>query len=423
MPDRPALPTGRIATLDGVRGMAVMGILLMNIAGFALPEGAYYNPAAYGSSGPLDYALWAVMFLLVDGKMRALFSMLFGASLLLVAERAETAGESAPGVHYRRMLTLALFGAAHLYLIWWGDILLHYALVGCLAFAFRGQTAPALLRGAILCFVIEALIAAMLYLSLRQIEVAGTTPGAAASAVKGWLDTRAELGLSTPDRLAAEIALYRGPWSGIVAALTGEKALLPLYLLYAGGAETLGLMLLGMAALRSGFLTGQWPRPAYWRAAAWGYGIGLAGTGLLLLLCLRSGCDSLTVFGASMAGGLPFRPLVAIGHAALGVLWLTAGRSGLRDRVIAAGRVAFSNYLGTSLAMTALFYGWGFGLFGRLDRTALYLVVVGAWAVMLLWSKPWLDHFRYGPLEWLWRTLARGRPQPLRRRTSPPNAA
>ena len=84
------------------------------------------------------------------------------------------------------------------------------------------------------------------------------------------------------------------------------------------------------------------------------------------------------------------------------------------SRVAAAGRMAFSNYLGTSIAMTTIFYGYGLGLFGDVGRWALYLVCIGMWAVMLLWSKPWLDRFRYGPLEWLWRSLARGKLQPMR---------
>jgi uncharacterized protein len=355
------------------------------------------------------------MFLLVDSKMRALFSMLFGASMLLVAERA---GETATGVHYRRMLVLALFGAAHFYLLWWGDILLHYALVGGIAFAFRDRPAASLLGAGITCFLVQALISAMLLLGLYQLQASAATPGAADDVVQRWLDIRAQLGLATPDRLATEIALYRGAWSGIAAVRMGEEALSPLSLLYADGAETLGLMLFGMAALKSGFLTGQWPRRAYWRAAAWGYGVGLAGSAGLLVLALRAGNDSLALYGASVAGGLPFRPLVAMGHAALGMLWFTGGEGPLRARIVAAGRTAFTNYLGTSLAMAALFYGWGLGLFGRLDRAQLYLIVPVVWAAMLLWSGPWLAYFQYGPLEWLWRSLARGRLQPVFRRNA-----
>ena len=120
----------RVATLDVIRGVAVMGILIMNIVAFAMPEAAYMNPASFGSHGAVDYGVWAVNFVLVDGKMRGLFSFLFGASMLLVIERAEAKGENPLRVHYARMFWLLLFGLAHLYLLWWGDILAHYALVG-----------------------------------------------------------------------------------------------------------------------------------------------------------------------------------------------------------------------------------------------------------------------------------------------------
>jgi len=101
------------------------------------------------------------------------------------------------------------------------------------------------------------------------------------------------------------------------------------------------------------------------------------------------------------------------------VILLTRRGGPLVDRIAAAGRAAFTNYLGTSLLMTALFYGWGFGLFGELSRIELWIPVAAMWTIMLLWSKPWLDRFRYGPFEWLWRTLARWSLQPMRRRQAP----
>src|SRR5918993_3720820 len=137
--------TERIATLDIVRGVAVMGILAMNIVAFAMPMSAYINPLAYGSHGDIDFASYAFNFVLIDGKMRGLFSFLFGASMLLVIERAEAKGESASAVHYRRMLVLLLFGALHFYLIWFGDILFGYATVGMIAFLFRRKAPKTLI--------------------------------------------------------------------------------------------------------------------------------------------------------------------------------------------------------------------------------------------------------------------------------------
>jgi uncharacterized protein len=116
----------------------------------------------------------------------------------------------------------------------------------------------------------------------------------------------------------------------------------------------------------------------------------------------------------SLAATVPFRPAMVIATAAL-IILATRGGGALVDRIAAAGRVAFTNYLGTSLIMTTLFYGYGLGLFGALGRAQLWLVVLAMWGLMLLWSKPWLDRFRYGPLEWLWRSLARGEMQAMRR--------
>ena len=117
---------------------------------------------------------------------------------------------------------------------------------------------------------------------------------------------------------------------------------------------------------------------------------------------------------AAIAATVPFRPLMVVAYAALAVL--AARRGGwLVARIAAAGRAAFTNYLGTSILMTGLFYGWGAGLFGRFSRIELWLVVFAMWALMLAWSKPWLERFQYGPFEWLWRTLARWQWQPMRR--------
>jgi uncharacterized protein len=110
----------------------------------------------------------------------------------------------------------------------------------------------------------------------------------------------------------------------------------------------------------------------------------------------------------------PFRLLMIIGYAAALILLIRAfAKRGWITRVAAAGRAAFSNYLGTSIVMTTIFYGYGLGLYDEVGRAQLWLFVVGAWIVMLLWSKPWLDRFHYGPFEWLWRSLARWRWQPF----------
>lgn len=409
-----ATPPGRIATLDIVRGVAVMGILAMNIVAFAMPGAAYLNPMAYGTQGPADIASWVFSFIFIDGKMRGLFSFLFGASLLLVVERAEAGGESGAMVHYRRMAWLLVLGLIHFYFIWWGDILSLYAPVGMVAYFFRGWTVRQLVQTAIFLLLLQFLLFCGFAFSLFQDAAAAAAPHASAVAVATWADDQLGLGVYPPDRLQAVLALYRGSYAGIVNFTFAHDWRQPLDSLWQVGAETLGYMLLGMAALKSGFLTGAWSNRAYLRLMAAGFGIGIPAYAALAWLIIRDGFHVPMLIAAGFAATVPFRPAMILATAALVILATRRGGA-LTLRIAAAGRAAFTNYLGTSLVMTTFFYGYGFGLYGHLRRVELWLVVVAMWALMLLWSKPWLDRFNYGPFEWLWRSLARWSPQPMRR--------
>jgi uncharacterized protein len=407
----------RIATLDIVRGVAVMGILAMNIVGFAMPGAAYLNPMAYGTQGPADLASWVFSFILIDGKMRGLFSFLFGASLLLVVERAEASGRNPALVHYSRMFWLLVFGLVHFYLIWWGDILSLYAPIGMIAFLFRRFPVRQLIHVGAFLIIVQFVLFASFALGLFQQAAAAAAPGASAATLAGWADTQEGIGLYTPARLATILAGFRGPWLGVVAANFAENGAEPVTSLKLFGAETLAYMLLGMAALKSGFLTGAWSDRAYRRAAALGFGIGIPAYAVFAWLILRDhfGVPMLVAF--SVAAPVLTRPPMIAAIAAL-VILLTRGGGPLTQRIAAAGRAAFSNYLGTSILMTGLFYGWGLGLFGTLSRIQLWIPVVTIWALILLWSKPWLDRFNYGPFEWLWRSLARWQVQPIRKQTA-----
>jgi uncharacterized protein len=405
----------RIATIDGLRGLAVMGILLMNVTGFALPSGAYFNPHALGPANSTDLAIWAANFILVDGKMRALFSILFGASMLIVARSAEAAGRDVFRTHAARMAALALFGALHLYLVWQGDILLHYAIVGMIALPFTQIEPRQQIRIALLLLGVQMLIGTIFIAGFVETRAAAFAPHASAAAITAWRDVAAAIGIGRPQDILPQIILHRGPWTGVVADALAGGITAPLFQLEFDGAETLAFMLIGMAALGSGFLSGEWTRRRYARAALIGYAIGLPLSAALCWLCFVSRFDTIITFAASTVGGTPLRPVLALANAALAMLWLMGGDGSLRRRVIATGRVAFSNYLGTSLLMTALFYGWGFGLYTRIERAWLYAIVPLMWLLMLAWSAPWLTRFRYGPLEWAWRSLARGRFQPMRR--------
>lgn len=403
----------RIQTLDIIRGVAVMGILAMNIYAFAGPGGMYFNPSAYGGDTGLNWFAWAFNFVLLDSKMRGLFSIMFGASTLLVIERA-TAKSDRPALrHYSRMIWLALFGLMHFYFIWWGDILFLYAGTGLLVFLWRNRSVKILRNWGIAFLALSYLLLAMNWAGMAAYQ-AGAIPaeqaeglGEAVAAING------DFG-SSPARVAEMLDLYRSDYSTIVEYRTGELLYQPISGLAMMLPETLGLMLIGMALFKSGFLTGEWPRERYAKWARNCFLIGIPPLIALLYWQVSSGYDGVTVFGVTMAHSMPFDVIMAIGWAAL-ITWLAkaAIESQWSKRFAATGRMAFTNYLATSVVMTTIFYGYGLGLFGEIGRAALYLFVFGMWALMLLWSKPWLDRFHYGPLEWIWRTLSRFSPQPM----------
>jgi uncharacterized protein len=407
--------TPRLIALDALRGIAVMGILLMNVTGFAMPPAAYLNPGAYGGAQGADLAVWAVGFVLVDGKMRALFSMLFGASMLLVIDRAEQAGRDGASVHFRRMGWLFAIGLVHAYLVWAGDILVPYAIVGAIAYAYVERTARQQVMLALVLFVGQWLLLASLVSGLAATRDAAMAAHATAEATQAWRGIADQIGHPSAQAIGRVLGIYRGGYTGIVQDRLGNWAT-PFLQLIDIGPETLALMLLGMAGLRSDFLTGGWSRTAYVRVVLTCYLIALPALSFIAYGTIRSGFDEIATLRAADLYAAPFRPLVMLGHVSLATLWLSRdGASRSVARVAAVGRAAFSNYLGTSLVMTTIFYGYGLGWYGTMDRAELYLLVPPMWIAMLLWSKPWLDRYRFGPLEWLWRSLANGAPQPMRR--------
>jgi uncharacterized protein len=414
--------TDRIATLDLVRGVAVMGILAMNIVAFAMPMAAYINPLAYGSEGPVDFASYAFSFVLIDGKMRGLFSFLFGASMLLVIERAEARGESGAATHYRRMLVLLLFGALHFYLIWFGDILFGYAMIGMIGFLFRRKSPRTLIVWGVVLVLLQFVMFAGMAASVKQLSQAIAQPGASAEAIRSWNEMTAYARIPTPGELQEQLGLILGPWSGVVHNQVSKHLLDPIVFTFMFGAETLAYMLFGMAALKTGFLTGAWSDERYRRAAVRGFIIAIPFYFLLLVLIFRDSFGVPALFAYGFAGTVLIRPFMIAAIAAL-VIMLTRDGGWLDQRIAAAGRAAFTNYLGTSILMTGLFYGWGLGLFGSLSRAELWIPVIVMWVLMLAWSKPWLDRFHYGPFEWLWRSLARLEVQPMRKALASPAAA
>ena len=401
------MTASRIVTLDVIRGVAVMGILVANLPAFALPESSYFNPAAWGGTSTADIVAWYANFVLVEGKMRGLFSLLFGASMVLVIDRARHSGASAAAIHYRRMAVLFVIGCAHLYLVWWGDILAHYALVGAIAYPFARLSAHRLVA-----IGITTLACSIILSGLTTMALFDSAPRLTPDQTATWDGFALAFGIPPAALLAAEIAAFRGDWwTGV--AWRWQHATDPFTFVQIVGPETLSAMLFGMAGYRSGFLTGDWSRARYRRWAIVGLGIALPAYALLGAITLANDFDQRWVVFGSIFASEPVRVTGFIGYAALLMLVIRPGGR-LTTWIAATGRTAFTNYLATSLLMTFIFQ-WGLGQFGGWARAQIYLLAPVVWLLMLAWSKPWLDRYRYGPMEWLWRSLSRLAPQSMRR--------
>jgi len=403
----------RIASLDFIRGIAVMGILAANIVAFGQPFSAYMYPSEFltGHGDAADW-MWIGQFILVDGKMRGLFTLLFGAGLYLFMERVWARG----GTRWRqmwRLFVLMLFGMIHFYLIWYGDILFYYAVVGFVVVPCLRWSAKAQLWIGLVGYVFGALLYAAM-LSFPYL-VADTPAGQG----EDFTEMRTELAEGKATDIADNAVHTRlkqsGDYFGLVAHKVAEHWSDPLTNVLLFGLETLPLMFLGAALYRFGFFSGAFDSR---RMRFWGWAGVIAGGAahLAIGLFVREGGFTYYTTLAAFVGWSPLpRLLMVLGLAALMIEYSPAWSGALAERVRAAGRAAFTNYLGTSIVMLFVFHGWALGLFGELNRPQLYLVVLLTWALMLAWSKPWLERFRYGPLEWLWRCLTYGRVFALRK--------
>lgn len=402
----------RIRTLDLIRGVAVLGILAINIASFAGPGSGLFTPNLPEPGSAADNWAFAVKLVFFEGKMRALFALLFGASLLLFLERREAAGADGLWLQIRRLLWLALFGLLHFALFWDGDILFLYACVGFGALILRHAPPATLIAVAVTTFTFwqAAGIASWLPSVQRELSILAGEASHAETKIHDEIiaASRAE------DQAIAKAALL--PFTEGLRHRITSQADHPLMILAYNWGEAFTYMLIGMALLRSGFFAGQWPGAALRKLAIFGAGAGLAVTAIFAAWAHRLGYPEL-MMQMALAYGLAFPHLViALGYFAL--LMLIAPRllgTALGQRLEAAGKMAFTNYLGCTVLMTAIFSGWGLGLYGRFGAAMQVWFVLLAWALMLGWSKPWLTRFRNGPLEWLWRSLAEWQVKPLRR--------
>jgi uncharacterized protein len=425
----PVLGGERIGAMDVLRGVAVLGILLMNITGFALPFAASFNPTAGGGHTDLNLWVWAVNTVLFEGKMRAIFSMLFGAGMLVLTSRLEQRGLAAESadIYYRRLLWLLTFGLVHAYFIWWGDILFFYSVLGLFLFPLRRLSARALISVGLILLLIGAGRGLLSALELRATKNAALAADAAAAsgqtlteeqkaAQAAWTEAQKE-SRPAPEELLKETEAYRGSYvdacrqrAGFLAAMQ-PQALYHFFVFDIGG-----MMVLGIGLLKLNVFSGWLSYRAYAMLAILGFAVGLPVEALAVSHDIASGFDPLAIaFGA--ATHAVARVPVAVAHVAVVMLvWKAGILRWLTSALAAVGQMAFSCYILQSLICTTIFYGYGAGLFARLDRSQLLIVVAIVWVTLLIASPLWLRRFRFGPLEWLWRSLTYLQRQPMRLR-------
>lgn len=433
-PARPgqAAPTAaqeRIAALDVTRGIALLGILLMNIVAMGLPYQATNTPTAIGGAEGINLATWFVTATFFEGTMRTLFSALFGAGAILLVSRLEDRmpGMGPADIYYRRTIGLILLGLLNAYvLLWPGDILYAYGLVGLFLFPLRKVPVRWLLVIAAVLVLARGFHMITVYDEFVDMKERGEQAlvleqeGAELTeeqqqALETWAGEIKHFQPSD-EILDESIETGRSGYGTVFSHLAGVNWKLhgqPIYSSFHG--DVLLAMLLGMALFKSGILPLQASRRTIVTMTLVGYGIGLPLNFYETWIFFSSGFDVSALFRGWITYDIG-RLSLAAGH--LGVILLVC-RSGALPRLqracAAVGRMALTNYLLQSVLAAFIFFGFGLALFGALERHQLYFVVAGIWAVNIALSLFWLKRFRYGPVEWLWRSFTYLSWQPIRR--------
>ena len=370
----PVRETARITSLDLVRGVAVLGILVMNAVSFRFGSAAYFNLSAGGSAGGLDLVAGVLGEVLVDQKFMGMFSLLFGAGMVLFMDRAAARGAGAAALNLWRNALLLAIGAVHMAL-WEGDVLVAYALASVVLLALR---------------------------RLPNWWLVGIGAGV--------FGLSAVVGLMAQGVVNASAVSLAGVWE---PGETDDESAVALLTLAGFGLRALGAILMGAGLYRIGFMSGKLSAQAYRRMAAVGLGVGLPLAALGVAATALGGYSREVAFVGQIPNTLGTLP-AALGYISVIVLWDARADSGLKRRLRAVGRMALTNYLAqTALGLLVLTY-----LLGGSDwasRSVVVVFVAAVWALQLWWSQAWLGRFLFGPAEWAWRVGTYRKGQPLRR--------
>jgi len=406
----------RIESLDVLRGFALLGILVVNILGFGLTSAAFVDPGIFLTPFEgLDSLVWALVELTSEGAMRTLFSILFGAGVVLFVSgpRAKSGG-----LHYRRNFWLLIFGLIDMYvLLWLGDILITYALGGAALWLIRNWkprkliilASFLLLLGTLqnLAFKISLDVArdaavVMEQAEIAEVEVDAETQGWAQAWIEFEKINLAEIE-GIQDEIEARSHSYR---SAFEYNIERASELLLFNIPFIFFLDALMMMVVGMVLYKLGILEGKRETGFYFKMMWAGFCVGLLINAYEVWACVSSGMDVLKT-------NPYFRPTYHLGRLAMGlgylglILWFIKSNwmQSLRARLACVGRMALTNYLMQSLFGLLIFTGAGLGLIGKLSWSQVYLIVPPIWLFQLIISPWWLKHFYFGPVEWLWRYL------------------
>ncbi len=387
----------RLESLDVLRGVAVLAIFAVNIQAMALPAAMFANPSLNTEYFDADgQRWWGFVSTFIQFKFITIFSALFGAGIILMVGEEKPSGRV--GLHYRRMFWLLLFGVAHAFVIWFGDILTPYAVAGAIAVLARRWRPRTLIIVGLALIAFNFLLQASMYLTPEE----------------GRADIVAQMWAPPPDVIAEEIAHYGAPLFERLPDTAPNAILFQLVQTLFLGPRNIGVMMCGMALFKLGFFSAGWSFMRYLIAGAVALAIGLAGSAFATAEFLRQDFEMFSLLPGQAAlywGSLP----QSFGYAALvmaicKIPFLTL----LRAPFAAAGRMALTNYLACSIIGAAIYYGPpGLGRIGAASYGDMALTVGLVWLAILIWSPIWLAIFRFGPFEWAWRSLTYWRPQPL----------
>ena len=399
----PTAANKRIASIDILRGFAVLGILMMNIQSFSMPASAYMNPSSFENLTGIDLWVWATSHALADQKFMAIFTMLFGASIIMISRKARKEHLRSGDLQSRRFVWLLIIGLLHAYLLWYGDILVAYAICGFFMFIFRSKKHKSLVRLGVLFLLIGSGIRLLMGYSIPFWE-----PGQ-------FEAFEAEIWRPTQNALSEEIDFYTSNWERQMIFRAPEAFnMQTIVFITTTFWRVSGLMLIGMGLQKRRVFAAKESKKFYLRLVTYGLIVGLPMVLAGIVINFHFDWDfKMSYFYVSQ---LNYWGSIAMALGYVGIVMLVAKISTtgfIAEKLANVGRLSLTNYLLQSIICTFVFYGHGLGMFGDLERSVQAFAVLIVWIFQIIFSSIWLNYFKYGPFEWIWRSLSYGKLQPI----------